>query len=428
MTILELKDQQALLQEANDKVFEKVETEKRAMSEKEESEVQNNIRKMDELELKIQNEERKMGNGKPVSQRKAVPHIEKREFSLLKTIRAMAERKDLPEYSADISVMGRSQFKEAGINIEGGFIIPSEVRADIKAGTATAGQEIVAEDKKAIIPPLVDKLVFAKAGVTMLTGLVGNVSVPSYAGTTVAWKGEVAAADDGGGAFSEVELSPKRLTAYINVSKQFLLQDGVGAERMLMENIANAVARKLESTILGVAVGSATQPQGMGYKVTTGADTKANAVEPTWATIVGLETAVDSSNALDGNLAYITNGGGRGILKTAMKEADVAHGYLVDENGLVNGYPLLVTNSASAVAGDDDIGDLVVFGNWADLVIGQWGGYDITVDPYTLAPTGQVKITINAYFDAKGLRGELTTGVGTQNDYYAKSFASTAIK
>jgi HK97 family phage major capsid protein len=198
---------------------------------------------------------------------------------------------------------------------------------------------------------------------------------------------------------------------------------------LLLANIADAVARKLEATILGVAAGSTTQPQGMGYKITTGADTKANAAAPTYASMVALETAVDTSNALVGNLAYITNAGGRGIMKTTLITGTYGERMLL-EGSQMNGYPVLVTNSASAVAGDDDIGDLVVFGNWRDLVICQWAGYDITVDPYTLASNNQVKITINAHFDGKGLRGSLATDVHgvTQADQYAYSFASAAIK
>jgi HK97 family phage major capsid protein len=144
--------------------------------------------------------------------------------------------------------------------------------------------------------------------------------------------------------------------------------------------------------------------------------------------MVGLETAVDVSNALDGNLAYITNGTGRGILKSIDKGVANDTGEMLMTDGMLNGYPVLVTNSAATTAGDDDTGELLVFGNWADLCIAQWGGYDITVDPYTAAATNQVKIVINAYFDAKGLRGTATTGSGTAADDYAKSFASLAIK
>jgi hypothetical protein len=167
----------------------------------------------------------------------------------------------------------------------------------------------------------------------------------------------------------------------------------------------------------------------MGYKITTGADTKANSIGPTFSTIVGLETAVDTSNALVGNLAYITNAAGRGILKAVPVTPTYGEKMLLEGNQM-NGYPVLVTNSCSGIAGDDDTGDLLVFGNWRDLAICQWGGYDITVDPYTLAKTNQVQIVINVYFDAKGMRGVLSTDAlsVTQDDYYAYSFASVAIK
>ena len=39
-----------------------------------------------------------------------------------------------------------------------------------------------------------------------------------------------------------------------------------------------------------------------------------------------------------------------------------------------------------------------------DYVIGQWGGIDLTVDPYTQAANGKVRLVINAYFDAKPRR------------------------
>ena len=154
------------------------------------------------------------------------------------------------DFSREIYEQGDREFRYAGCSATGSIIIPSELRANILAGTPTAGQEIVAENKQAILPPLTDRPIFAQAGATYLQNLTGTVSIPSYAGTAVGWKTEVAPADDGGGAFNEVILAPKRLTAYIDVSKLFLIQDGVGAERLLLDNIVNAVARKLESTIL----------------------------------------------------------------------------------------------------------------------------------------------------------------------------------
>jgi hypothetical protein len=37
--------------------------------------------------------------------------------------------------------------------------------------------------------------------------------------------------------------------------------------------------------------------------------------------------------------------------------------------------------------------------NWADFILAYFGGLDVVVDPYTLATTGQVRITINQFFD-----------------------------
>lgn len=82
-----------------------------------------------------------------------------------------------------------------------------------------------------------------------MTGLVGNVSIPTYDGSTVGWAGEVDAAADGAGTFGEVELSPKRLTAYVDISKQFLIQDSVSAEALLRKDIVDAISNKLEATI-----------------------------------------------------------------------------------------------------------------------------------------------------------------------------------
>jgi hypothetical protein len=217
------------------------------------------------------------------------------------------------------------------------------------------------------------------------------------------------------------------MTAYLTVSRLFLAQDGVGAERLLLDNISNACARFLEATVLGAAAGSSSQPAGMAYFISAAGSGIVVPEVPTNAIMIELESRVDGTNALAGNLAYLTSGKGRGILKSLDKGLTSDTGqYLCDENNKVNGYPLYVTNSATDACGTGASGTLVVFGNWADLVIAQWGGYDITVDPYSAAKTNQVIIVINAFVDAKCLRG--TTGATVHKDDYAYSFARAPIK
>jgi len=162
---------------------------------------------------------------------------------------------------------------------------------------------------------------------------------------------------------------------------------------MLMKDIVNAVSTKLQSTIFGKEAASATQPGGFFAVAPTIAGTA------TWANVVKMETNVDTANAL-GKGAYITNAGGRGILKTTVKVANQAN-YLMDNGNEMNGYPVLVTNGVAKAlqVGVDEYG--VVFGDWSQYVIAQWGAIDIVVDGLSQAINGNVRIVINAYFDAK---------------------------
>ena len=434
-TIKELQDQRAKAIEDNEKIAEVTKVEKRAYTEAEQETAKANNQKMSELDLQIETEKRKLGTER--FQGVYIQASKKEEFSLLKTLRAAAENRPMSMAAQEVNELGAYQLRKSGQTPQGGITIPFvdapwkyETRADILAQTATQGKEIVAEDKKAILPPLLDRMVLGQAGATYMTGLVGDVSIPSYAGTTVAWKDEVEAAADGGGAFKEVYFAPKRLTGYINVSKTFLAQDGVGAERMLLSNIADAVAHKLEATILGIATLSSKMPSGIGYKLNVangGGVAVLTGATVTYPAVVGLETTIDVLNASTGNLAYIMNSTARGLLKIKdLGTSNDVGDFVITKENTMNGYPVLVTNAMPHTYGAGGDGNAIIFGNWKDLCIAQWGGYDITVDPYTAAKTNQIVIVINAYFDAKGLRG--STGTGTTLDEYATSFAALSIK
>lgn len=225
-----------------------------------------------------------------------------------------------------------------------------------------------------------------EAGANYMTGLVGNVSIPAYSGTNVGWAGEIAAASDGAGTFSEVNLEPKRITAYLDVSKQFLLQDSVSAEALLKNDIVKAISNKLEATILGDAAGSTTQPEGIFNGASEIADTS-------YTTMVGLIQTLEEAN-VNGEIKYIVSPAIKAKLKTTSK--DSGSGLFVMENGEVDGIPVLSTSACKGI----------VVGNFEDYVIGQWGGIDLTIDPYSQATNGKVRLVVNAYFDAKPRRAE----------------------
>lgn len=273
-----------------------------------------------------------------------------------------------------------------------------EERANIVAGTDAVGQDFISEDKVGLIEPLRNKLVLVQAGATFLSGLFGTVSIPAYAGSSAQWKGEVTIAADGAGATTEVTMTPKRLTAFVDVSNLFLLQTAPNVEAMLLSDIVKAVSDKLEATIFSGAIATTTQPAGLF------AGTLTNYGAASWSNVVALETAITANNINYASAKYITSAKGAGRLKTAAKASNAA--LFVLENGSMNGYPVLVTNSVidtisgvtSNYSGGTEAG--IVFADWSQFIIGQWGSIDLIVDAVSQAHYGNTRLVINAYFDA----------------------------
>jgi HK97 family phage prohead protease len=313
------------------------------------------------------------------------------KFSLIKTINDIVNNRSMSDEAQVVLNAGTEEMRKAGLSYSGQIQLPvSEIREDLGAIAATQetfGAEVVATEKLNILEPLRNRMVLAQAGATYLTGLVGNVSIPTYTGSNVGWKGELVDAEDGKGTFDSIEFSPKRLTAYIDVSKQFLAQDSVGAEEMLYRDIVNAIADKLEATILGAGAGDTNTPEG----IFNGAE----GVEITFANVVEMEKALEEAK-LFGDYKFIASPAAKAKFKTTTISGQKSDLRMLMEGNEVNGYPVLTTGNCAGVA----------FGKWDELVIAQWGSLDIIIDPYTQAKKNAVRIVVNAFFDAKPRRAE----------------------
>lgn len=379
---LTLKDKREQLKIKAESLLNEARKEARKLSADEESEYNDLCKQIADVDNELRDLNDKLNN-------KETKTTMKENFSLLKAVRAIANNQTLDERSQEVVNAGIAEMRKSGQSYSGQIVLPVEERADIQATKAGKGQEIVAEDKLNILAPLRDALVLSAAGANFMTGLVGNVSIPTYSGSTVGWAGEVDAASDGAGTFGEVELSPKRLTAYVDISKQFLIQDSVSAEALLRKDIVDALSNKLEATILGAVAGDATKPAGLFAGVT--ADTAAI----TFADILKMEQNLEEAN-VSGNIKFIASPAAKAVLRTTAVGGTKSDLRMLMEGNEIDGIPTLVTNGMTAKG--------LILGNFNDLVIGQWGGIDLTVDPYTQAANGKIRLVVNAYFDAKPQR------------------------
>lgn len=312
----------------------------------------------------------------------------KKEFRLLQAISDIANNRNLSDVASAVINEGTKEMRKAGLSYGGQIQLPtSELRSAITV--ASEGEDVVATDLYNILEPLRAKNVLAQAGAKFLTNLVGDVQVPVMTAGNVTWEGETADAKDGAGAFSHVKLSPRRLTCYIDLSKQFLAQDSLSAEALIRQDIVNAVNAKLESTILGTEAGDATKPEGIFVNATA-------ATEITdFAGVCNLEAQIEDAN-INGECKYIMSNKAKAAFRNMAKSAKSTQ--LVMEGGQIDG---------TAVYNTSHVADKnIAYGDFSQLAIGQWGGVDLTVDPYTLATKGMVRLVVNAYFDAKVLRPE----------------------
>ena len=257
--------------------------------------------------------------------------------------------------------------------------------------SAVAGvhDNIVETEIQGILEPLYAKSVLAQLGVKWYKGLPqGDISVPVMGKGQVGWAGEIAAASASGNTFTNVTLSPKRLTAYVDISKQLIAQDTIGAEEAIRRDIVNALSDKLEATIFGADAATTNQPAG----IFNGATLTLN---NTYAKVAEAEAGVEAANVY-GDMKYLMAPTTKAFYRTLAKGQNNS-GFVYD-NGEIDGVPALVTSNVAA--------NKYVYGDFSNLAVGSWGDIEITLDPYTQAVNGCVRLVINAYFDAKILRPE----------------------
>lgn len=314
--------------------------------------------------------------------------MKEQRFSLLKAIRNVAENRQLDNVTAAVCNEGMKEMRAAGLNTVGQIYIPTmETRAAVSV--ASEGVDVVATDLYDIIEPLRAKNVLVQAGAKFYTGLTNSAQIPVMTGSNVNWAGETAAATDGNVLFNNVTLTPKRLTAYVDISKMLLAQDSIGVENAIRQDLINAINSKLESTFLGKGAKSATSPAGI-----------FNGKTPTKVTdfegLVGLEAKVEEANVL-GGISYIASPSARASFRNMMKGSR-GTAQLAYTDGTLDGTPVYSTSNVEAKT--------FVVGDFSNLAIGSWGGLDIVVDNYTQAVNGMIRLVVNAYFDAALIRPE----------------------
>lgn len=300
-------------------------------------------------------------------------------FSLLRFIRCAASG-HMDGLEGEIAAEGVREYERLGLSSQRGYVIPlaalNRAAAGQNAGTAADGGNAITINQR-FIEDVKERLTVAKMGATVLNDLEpGQLEMPSFGAITTTFLGEAAQATAKKSTVSKVTLSPRGLRTYIPYTRDLAKQVSPDVEAILIRILEDSVAAGLDKEALAAVVTAATSA----------------GTALSWANVVGMETAINSANANRGNLGYILPAVSWGAAKTTLKSSGVG-GYILEDNGMINGYKADFTNQLAA--------NTPLFGNWADLVLGRWGGLDILVNPFSNDDTGEIRVNVYQYADAK---------------------------
>ena len=338
--------------------------------------------------------------------------------SLQRCYNAAAEAQMKGDRSGAFQIKDGAEF-EAGVelrrkaaNFPGGIAHPTEgillpynmgIRAhgnrmtrDSLAGDfPSAGALIAPQYKFPTIELLRNKMALGRAGITMLSGVIGNLVLPRQtSATTVQSLAEGAVLNEYDQTFDQINLRPHRIGSKQIYSRLALLQTTEDFEALVMNDHMQQNALYADSMILQGS-GAGDQPLGILNQIGIGTVTFGGTASTAYKTLVAMETQIRKGN-IDEEPSFVTSSTGRGTLRITP--------------ATLTGSTVVSGQSTALWVGEDIIGrdavdsqqvpnDIILALVGRHVVMAQWGGWQVVLDTVTLADSDKIKLSINTYID-----------------------------
>ena len=270
-------------------------------------------------------------------------------------------------------------------------------RADT-VGSGAGGGFLVATELVSFIDLLRNRAVAFRMGARSLAGLVGNVQIPKLTGAAQAfWLGSETSQINGGASsnqtFSQLSLVPHNVGGYTELSRQLLMQSTPDAEGIVNSDLAIITALAVD---LGAIAGTGTGGQPVGIINTAGINSEGAITSTgTFASVLDMQTLVANQNVVPMAGGYVAPFNVSAILATRTKFANtyspIWDGTIWD--GDVCGFPAMGSKQMTA--------STLLFGDWDQLIIAEWGVLELEVNPYANFQAGII-----------GVRSFMTVDIG----------------
>lgn len=388
---IKIKEEITEIRSKMDNIKNNIISEKRAMTEAEEQELEALRAQINE-----KNEEIKALREKIEEEGKQMEKEEKqKECDDDKEMKSFdgEDPKDENKRNKNINVnkMNKLQyrFKQAVENRE----YNRDIKLDKRSITVTGGtgmhDALVQEDFTEILEPLYANSILTKLGIQTRRGQVNDVHVPKMSKGTVGFLGEIEPAQATGFEFNYITLRPKRIGAYYDISEQSLIQDSLGTFDACQKNLVRKLEEYIEQEIFGDTASSDLRPAGIFNGVVTKTITN-------FKDLCELEADCEEKNVV-GDMKYALSPRAKAYFRQLHKANNNTG--MVFEYGEMDGTPAEVSSAVPKYK--------FVYGNWNNLLFCSWNDGILKIsDSATGLITGEVRVYLAAYIDWAVLRPE----------------------
>ena len=339
--------------------------------------------------------------GKPLEQSAGAVDLnekEQRDYSFMKAVRGLVNGSGLNGLEREVSdEIAKRQGREAR-----GFYAPDSFwtgKRDLTVGTNSAGGFLKPTDHMGdqFIDALRSRLVLNQLGTRFMSGLRGDVAIPKLSGgVSAGFVAENGATAEVNATFAQVQMSPKSLGAFTDVSRLLMIQSDPSVEQIVRDDLLNAIAQKIED--VAIEGGGSNEPTGV--LGTTGIGSVAigtNGGAATWGKVVDLIKEVEQDNAAIGEINFLTNSKVKSHLAQTAKVASTDSVMILNDPWTsLYGYNMAVTNNVPSdlTKGTGTGLSALIAGDFSQLLLGVFSTSDVLVDPYTGGSSGAVRIRV----------------------------------
>jgi HK97 family phage major capsid protein len=251
-----------------------------------------------------------------------------------------------------------------------------------------------------LIELLRNALQVVRLGAKVITGLVGPVLFPKQlTAGTLTWVSETPGSDvsDSDLTTGSASLSPKTAQASTSFSRQLLQQASLSVEQLVRDDLVRISAEGIDKA----AIQGTGTLQPLGVLATAGigvVEIGTDGGYPTLGHLFDLEAKTFIANVRGESYGLLTTPGVRSYLRKTLKIPGSTFAIFIWDESRPDecvGYRALVSNNvpSTLVKGTKSDCHAIIFGDWSELTIGEWGVIDLIVDPYRLKKQGIIEVT-----------------------------------